>query len=653
MLNDENLSKIIDTYQGEIRTALLIRRAEECLLDLFKVGKLFGTVHTCIGQEFSAVAVARALKPADSIFSNHRCHGHFLARSGDLVGLVGEVMGRQIGVCEGRGGSQHLHKDHFYSNGIQGGIVPVAVGIAAANKLKGIDNISVVFIGDGTLGEGVLYESLNIAARWQLPVLLICENNLYAQSTSQRQTLAGDILARAEAFGVNVGRGNTWEWPQLLVDVEAGIEGVRSNSQPLFYQIDTYRLMAHSKGDDDRPEHEIEPYRKRDPLHILMDLGHERIDAMLVEIQSEIERAIDTAEKSPFASVMPVSASVQDPVWDMVEFSRERAVESIRRGLEKGLETDSRVFLMGEDIESPYGGAFKCTLGLSDKYPDRVRNTPISEAAIVGMGNGLALSGLLPIVEIMFGDFLTLAADQWINHAAKFSWMYADKVKVPLIIRTPMGGRRGYAATHSQSLEKHFLGLPGTRVLCLHHRYSPARLYADLLADIDRPTLVIENKTLYGQYVDSDVADGFILRATRETFPMINLHPTVSANITLVSLGGVALEAEEAVMELFIESEIVVDLYLPSQLYPFDIESIICSVEHTGYLLIVEEGQGFASLASEILAQCAERLKGVSLVCARLSAQPCPIPASRPLEELYLPSADNIVNKVMELIGEQ
>ena len=196
--------------------ALLIRAVEQRLLRLFSEGKLFGTVHTCIGQEWSAIAIADCLREGDLIFSNHRCHGHYLARTDDVEGLIAEVMGKKSGMCGGRGGSQHICSKGFFSNGIQGGIVPVASGLAFAQKLQGKGNLTVVFVGDGTLGEGVLYESLNIAAKWELPLLVVLENNSYAQSTPSAQTLAGNIVARAAAFGIETGLANTWNPAELL-----------------------------------------------------------------------------------------------------------------------------------------------------------------------------------------------------------------------------------------------------------------------------------------------------------------------------------------------------------------------------------------------------------------------------------------------------
>ena len=209
-------SDLLEQYADVIRLGWLIRKTEQRLLELFKQGKLFGTVHTCIGQEFVGIAVARALHPQDNVFSNHRCHGHFLAYRQNLVGLIGEIMGKSVGVCGGRGGSQHLHQGSFYSNGVQGSIVPVCAGLAYSQKVKATNGITVAFLGDGTLGEGAVYEAMNIASKWELPVLFVCENNLYAQSTHQSQTLAGGIRARAEAFGIETAYSDTWNWPALL-----------------------------------------------------------------------------------------------------------------------------------------------------------------------------------------------------------------------------------------------------------------------------------------------------------------------------------------------------------------------------------------------------------------------------------------------------
>jgi 2-oxoisovalerate dehydrogenase E1 component len=502
---------------------------------------------------------------------------------------------------------------------------------------------------------------MNIASKWDLPVLFVCENNLYAQSTSQAQTLAGDICARASAFGIRTATSDTWNWQGLFADMEQSVAAIRADGKPLFHRIDTFRLMAHSKGDDNRPDEEVRPWRERDPLNRLeAEFGASEIwQAWTAEIEAGIDAAVAQAEGALWADV---TAAIADRTparstsasWQSLQFEQEKGVASVRKGLAGGLSGHDNVLLIGEDIESPYGGAFKATQGLSTSFPGRLRNTPISEAAIVGVGSGLAVRGMIPVVEIMFGDFLTLAADQWINHAAKFRFIYDDKVRVPLVVRTPMGGRRGYAATHSQSLEKHFIGLPDTQVLALHHRYAPALLYRTLFDTIDRPTLVIENKTLYGQTVSPVPPPGFELLFTKEPFPTAWLKPGIGsdgADVTVVAIGGASIDAEQAVLRLFEEEEIVADLFLPTALYPFDFSAIADSVRQTRHLLVVEEGQGFASLSSEILAHMAEANGRLRLRCARVTAAPIPIPAARPLEEECLPGVETIAAGIRNLVG--
>ena len=646
-----------DRHASAIGTALLIRRTEQRLLSLYSEGKLFGTVHTCIGQEFSAVAVGRAIEPHDTVFSNHRGHGHFLATGGTVAELIAEVMGKETGICRGRGGSQHLQKGRYFSNGIQGGIMPVSAGLAWGHKLAGDGAIAVVFIGDGTLGEGAVYETLNIASKWSLPLLVVCENNLFAQSTSQTQTLAGDICDRARAFGIEKRHGDTYHWQALIDDVADAVAQVRKTSNPLFYRIDTFRLMAHSKGDDNRPADYVQAHWDRDPLAIMeRDFqGDARWAELERTVSEQIAEAVARADAAGFDRLeFPLKARGKGPAadWQPLDFPEERTVASVRRGLDAALAANDRVVMIGEDVESPYGGAFKCSQDLSASYPGRVRNTPISELSIVGIGAGLALAGFRPVVEIMFGDFVTLAIDQWINHAAKFAFMFADKVTVPLLVRTPMGGKRGYGATHSQSLERHLVGVPGTRVVCLHHRYPAAELLGTILSQSSVPTFLIENKVLYGRSCSARVPPGFQLLRTRGDFPTIRMSPADAPMVTVVALGGIAADAEDACVQLFVEHEVSAELLLPTQLYPIEIDAILERVAVTGRLLVVEEGQGFASVGAEIVARCAERLGSKLERASRLAALECPIPAARPLEQQCLPDAARIVAAAHSLLME-
>jgi TPP-dependent pyruvate/acetoin dehydrogenase alpha subunit len=282
------------------RRMRFIRRFEETLLHLFEEGALNGTTHACIGQEADAVAVTEHLTEGDHIFSNHRCHGHYLAHCGDALGLLAEIMGKAAGVCRGLGGSQHICAPGFKSNGVQGGIVPNAAGIALANQLEGNDAVSVVFIGDGTLGEGVVYETLNMAALWKLPLLVVCEDNRWAQSTPIAANLAGDMAARFSAFGVPITELDSTDVVEISRVAGEQVAAVRAGDGPRVLLIHTYRLCHHSKSDDERPEQEIAARWLVEPLVVhgrrLAPQDRSRIDD---EVETALSQVVATARALP------------------------------------------------------------------------------------------------------------------------------------------------------------------------------------------------------------------------------------------------------------------------------------------------------------------------------------------------------------------
>jgi 2-oxoisovalerate dehydrogenase E1 component len=635
--------------------AFLIRAFERRLLRLFSEGRLSGTVHTCVGQELTGVAVARSLGPLDVVFSTHRCHGHYLARTRDVDGLMAEIMGRAGGVSGGRGGSQHVCAHGFFSNGVQGGFVPVAAGMAMAKKLRRDGRLAVVFIGDGTLGEGVVYETLNLASRWELPLALVLENNLYAQSTSQHQALAGDILLRAEAFGIRTFHADVWEPEALFRTVAEAFGETRGRGAPVFICVDAYRLLAHSKGDDYRDREEVKRYWAKDPLVRFAREFQREAKAFEEEAESRVAASVARAEESAPTCPEPNDddASASAPRWRPTKIrARGRVVSRIYTALRSNMERDARALCIGEDIEAPYGGAFKVTGDLSKLFPGRVRNTPISESAIVGLATGLAMDDYRPVVEIMFGDFLTLAADQFINHAAKLRYLSGGEVRVPVVIRAPVGGGGGYGPTHSQCLEKHLFGVPDTRVLALHPRYDPALVYERLFATIDRPTLVLEHKLLYGEYISDRAPDGFTWEHTEDDFPTSRLRPGAVPDLTIVCYGGLLGAAERAADALFEEHEIVAEVVCPIELYPLRLAPLLESVRRSGRLLVVEEGQLFSGFGSEVIAEIHGRAPGLLVRSRRLGPPACPVPSAKSAELKMLPSLETIVGAAVALTRE-
>jgi TPP-dependent pyruvate/acetoin dehydrogenase alpha subunit len=286
-------------YEGMYR----IRRLEETLLDLFSAGKLVGTTHTCIGQEADAVGVIANLEPSrDIVVSNHRCHGHYIAFTGDVLGLLGEVMGKTTGTCGGKGGSQHLCNGNFYSNGVLGSIVPVATGMALAEAKRGTGAVITVFLGDGALGQGVVYECLNMASLWRLPLLAVLENNYYAQSTPSRLTLAGGIGERAQAFGIATAELDTTDVVEIHAHAGKAVAQVRASGEPFFLVLNTYRFSPHSKGDDNRDPAEIEARRERDPLRVAATRLDEASRLAIEEgCERELAEALAAAEAAPDA----------------------------------------------------------------------------------------------------------------------------------------------------------------------------------------------------------------------------------------------------------------------------------------------------------------------------------------------------------------
>ncbi|MEV4164693.1 thiamine pyrophosphate-dependent dehydrogenase E1 component subunit alpha [Nonomuraea dietziae] len=241
---------------ADLSRMLVIRAFERTLLDLYGRGLLNGTTHTCLGQEYVPVAMEGLLDPSDHVFSNHRGHGHYLARFDDPEGLLAEIMGREGAVCAGVGGSQHIRRDRYLSTGVQGESLPVAAGVALHLKRAEPGRLACAYIGDGTFGEGAVYEALNLAALWALPLLVVVENNGIAQSTPTDKHLAGTIAGRAAAFGLPHELVEGADVDDIRARLAPLVSGVRAG-RPAVVEFVTHRLGPHSKGDDTRPAHAV------------------------------------------------------------------------------------------------------------------------------------------------------------------------------------------------------------------------------------------------------------------------------------------------------------------------------------------------------------------------------------------------------------
>jgi TPP-dependent pyruvate/acetoin dehydrogenase alpha subunit len=280
-----------------LQQMMIIREVEQSLLDLFSKGQIKGTVHTCIGQEACAVGAMQAIdRDRDLVFSNHRGHGHVLAYGIPLPEFLGEILGRCTGPSRGLGGSQHMLWKNFMTSGIQGSLLPIATGAAFAEKVKKSGAISVVFLGDGTMGQGIVYESFNFAAKLKLPVLFLLENNGYAQTTKIDDVHAGDIATRAEKFGVACSSVDGNDVCAVLDHLSEVADRVRDANQPHFVELKTYRLAAHSKSDDTRPREEVDLHWQDEPiLRLKQHLKPEAIEMLQNDVNAEVAEAVASA----------------------------------------------------------------------------------------------------------------------------------------------------------------------------------------------------------------------------------------------------------------------------------------------------------------------------------------------------------------------
>jgi 2-oxoisovalerate dehydrogenase E1 component len=638
----DEILEYIDSSALEV--ALRIRSVETALLSEFQKGSIAGTIHTCIGQELSPALIGNLLGKKDFITSNHRCHGHFIAKTRNWKGLILEILGSREGVCRGVGSSQHLYSPGFLSNGPQGSLLPVGTGIANWFNNYDSEGIVVSFIGEGTLGEGITFEAMNLAAVTSSAQLFVCENNFYSQSTSQGSSTAGAIIDKPNSFGIRTFVCNIWEPQALAREIRNAIEFVRNERLPGFLLIQCYRLNAHSKGDDNREISEIQNFLKLDPLTRLLENStyfqdlYEEIDAEVKTflLQNSVIENLDYVEYavSPLPrKTLALSKSLTN--------DRIRTVEAIRLSL--AAVAQSGGLLIGEDLRDPYGGAFKATKGISTDHPLSVINSPISEAGFVGFAIGTALMGQPAIAEIMFGDFITYALDQIVNNASKFFHVYGLDLGLPILIRVPSGGHRGYGPTHSQSLEKFLVGIDNVLVIAITSLVDP-KFQFNAALELKIPTVVIENKIGYSRILFQNENAYTIEREIDGLGSLVCRSTDSIPDVTVISYGELARELVDSLQELEDEFNIKIEIICLLQLHP--LRTNFFSQRTLGHLTIVaEEGSKEFALGAEIAAVLAEN-SNMPDIFRRVSAEAFPIASNRNLEEELLAN----VSKVRDVI---
>ncbi|MDY6913134.1 MAG: dehydrogenase E1 component subunit alpha/beta [Planctomycetota bacterium] len=656
------------TFVEFYRTMVKIRTFESKVKELIQLNEVGGAAHLSTGQEAVAVGCCSATGRHDQILSTHRGHGHMIAKGADIGKMFAEILGRAAGYCHGKGGSMHIADPELGfagANGIVGGGITIASGIALAGRLLKTGGICVCFFGDGAAAQGGLHEALNLCALWKLPVLYVCENNQYAMSSPVCSTMATDAIANlARPYNI---AGQQVDGNNVLDVFEAAdraMRHIRSNNAPYLLECLTYRQEGHYCGDPclyrDR-QRTLDWIEHRDPIQLLrayLTSGNIASDSELdehdVAIRQEIDQAACNAltEQEPSLNTLEEQVytdlwacrDIKPPVLDEIATVEVTYRDATNRALDEEMARDENVVLLGEDV-GIHGGAFQVTKGLYKKYGgERVRTTPISEAVIGGCTLGAALAGLRPVGEFQYSDFMTLAMDQIANQAAKVHYMFGGRLHAPLVYRAPCGsGGRGNASQHSQSLEAWFMHVPGLKVVMPATPFDMIGLLKTAIRDED-PVIFLEHKALYNTKGLVPVEE-YLLPFGRADVKR------AGTDITIVATSRMVLYSLEAAGQLAAEgiSAEVIDL---RTLVPLDKEKICSSVAKTGFALVVSEDCRRGGVASEISTIINETVfDELDHAVVRLTGRDVPIPYNRTLERAAVPSVQDVCNMVRRTLG--
>jgi 2-oxoisovalerate dehydrogenase E1 component len=643
---------------GDMLTRMcVIRSFEETVLKLASEGLVHGPAHSSIGQEGGAVGSIVPLRADDQVNGSHRGHHQFLAKSlgylcssgldprapispearAMLKRTLAEILGLAPGFCHGRGGSMHLRWSEagaLGTNAIVGGGVPLAAGVAWANKQSGSDRATVTYCGDGAVSIGAVLETMNLAAAWKLPLIFFIENNLYAVATTVDESTAEPRLSgRGPGFAIPAWRVDGMDPLAVLHAMNAALAIARNGLGPAIIEAEVYRYF-HQNGSlpgsayGYRTKAEESHWRARDPIERVRqamlsrallepaeaDALPTRCKHVMEEIAGELTQ-LDGSQKR----------RVREELWPTPEFrdvgirsdlreldglrttaldsgTREsrKFVEVIATLLGRRMETDPRIVVMGEDVHRLRGGTNGATNGLSARFPDRVLGTPICENAFLGLATGMAADGgFRPIVEFMYPDFVWVAADQVFNQAGKLRHMFGGDIALPLVLRTKVAMGTGYGSQHSMDPAGLFATSPGWRIAAPSTAADYVGLMNAAIACED-PVLVLEHVDLYPSVGEIPPDLDFVIPPGRARVVRSGRRATILTYLSMVR------GAAEAVERLGADVEIVDLRWLDRA--SLDWETIEQSVRKTNNVLIVEQGARGTSYGAWLADEIQRRL---------------------------------------------
>lgn len=645
--------KLLDLY----RAILKPRMIEEKMLIQLRQG-IISKWFSGIGQEAISIGATMALLDDEIIFPMHRNLGVFTTRGIPLDRLFCQWQGKAHGFTKGRDRSFHFGAMEYNIVGMISHLGPqlsLAGGVALAHKLGHEQRVSLAFTGEGGTSEGEFHEALNVAAVWQLPVIFIIENNGYGLSTPVSEQYRCEQLAdRGKGYGMRSMRidgNNVLEVYQTITKLA---KELRKKPEPVLIECETFRMRGHEEASGTKyvPKELMDFWAKKDPVqNYEAFLEKEGIlnAALIEEIRTEISQEIDTGlEKA--AQEPSIEANLETELTDVYapsdftptlagESQKElRFIDAIAEALDMAMGKYDQLVLMGQDI-AEYGGVFKITQGFVEKYGrERVRNTPLCESAILGIGLGLSIKKYKAMVEMQFADFVTCGFNQIINNLAKSHYRWGQNADV--VIRMPAGGSVGAGPYHSQTNEAWFVHTPGLKVI---YPSNPRDAKGLLLASFEdpNPVLFFEHKALYRSLTD-EVPEGYYTIEIGKA----NLVQE-GEDISIITYGLGVKWATEAVAELGVSADIL-DL---RSLQPIDYEAIAETVKKTGKVVLLHEDTLIGGLGGELSAYISEHLfEYLDGPLLRVASLDTPVPFSKNLESQFIP-VQRLRDKILKLLA--